>query len=85
MARLLAAIGRPRLRDTTAVGPSVANARRSRYTWRRPSPTKVLAASTVSRRSDKSISTRSRVSSRSLIRTTVIARHPKRPDDNLSQ
>ena len=34
-------------RDTTAVGPSVANARRSRYTWRRPSPIKVLAASTA--------------------------------------
>jgi hypothetical protein len=34
-------------RDTTAVGPSVANARRSRYIWRRPSPIKVLAASTA--------------------------------------
>jgi hypothetical protein len=45
----------------------------------------VPAASTVSRLSDKSINTRSRVSSRSLIWITVIARHPERPDDSLSQ
>jgi hypothetical protein len=35
--------------------------------------------------SDRSISTRSRVSSRSLIRITIIARHPKHRDDSLSQ
>jgi hypothetical protein len=45
----------------------------------------LAAASTVSRLSNKSFGTRSRVSSRSLISITVIARHPnERLDDSLS-
>jgi hypothetical protein len=46
-------------------------------TWSPPRPSAAL--------SDKSISTRSRVSTRSLIRISVIARHPERLDDSLSQ
>ena len=50
-----------------------------------PAPSSVAAASTVSRSSARSIITRSRVSSRSLIWITAIARHPERLDDSMPQ
>jgi hypothetical protein len=61
-----------------------ATATRLPNTCRRPTPINLAAASTVSRLSNKSFGTRSRVSSRSLISITVIARHPERLDDSLS-
>jgi len=61
-----------------------ASATRLPNTCRRPTPINLAAASTVSRLSNKSFGTRSRVSRRSLISITVIARHPERLDDSLS-
>jgi hypothetical protein len=77
--------GPPLLRQRSRINIASRALRVVKAACRRPTPINPPAASTVSRLSDKSISTRSRVSSRSLICITVIARHPERLDDSLSQ
>jgi len=59
--------------------------RRSRNICRRPRPINVAAASAVSRPSARSIITRSRVSSRSLIWVTATAHHSRHPVGSMSQ